>query len=196
MVAAAQTVGAPELLGAADTGVVHLHLPSGASCLAELRGWLEGSLRLVERAAARRAVLVHVPGVPGTIAARPGSAESERWERSLRRLEALPMPTLGVATGPVGGAGVDLVLALDLLVAAPHAALSCTDLSCLPRTALRLGRYVGLGRARQLLYTGRSVPATEALRLGLVAVVSAEPARAAAELLAPPGLIPAPRRTL
>jgi enoyl-CoA hydratase len=88
---------------------------------------------------------------------------------SIRELE---VPTIAAVNGPAVGAGAALALACDLRYASPHASLS------VPFTALGihagmattwlLPEVAGLAVARDLLLTGRTVGAGEAVRLGLV----------------------------
>jgi enoyl-CoA hydratase/carnithine racemase len=88
---------------------------------------------------------------------------------SIRDLE---VPTIAAINGPAVGAGAALALACDLRYAGPAASLS------VPFTALGihagmattwlLPEIAGLAVARDLLLTGRTVDAEEAVRLGLV----------------------------
>lgn len=94
-----------------------------------------------------------------------------RWEKALDALEKLKKATVAVLEGPVRGGGVHLALACDVRIAAESARL-CLDevkLGFLPGMATwRLPKFVGLGRARELVMTARTVDAAEAQRLGLV----------------------------
>jgi enoyl-CoA hydratase len=86
-------------------------------------------------------------------------------------LEEAPVPTLAVVNGYALGGGCELSLACDLVLASENAqfGLPEVDLAVLPGWggSQRLERRVGYGRARELLFTGRRVPATEALAWGL-----------------------------
>ncbi len=89
-----------------------------------------------------------------------------------RELELLPMPTIAALNGAALGGGCELALACDLRVAAEGARLGQPEvgLGILPGAGgtYRLARIVGLGRAKELVFTGRLVSATEALAMGLV----------------------------
>jgi enoyl-CoA hydratase len=91
---------------------------------------------------------------------------------SLRRLE---VPTLAAVNGPAIGAGLCLALACDLRYAAQGARLGApfVKLGMHPGMAATylLPNVVGPAAARDLLLTGRTVDAEEALRLGLVSRV-------------------------
>jgi enoyl-CoA hydratase len=92
---------------------------------------------------------------------------------SIRELEA---PSIAAVNGHAIGAGLCLALACDLRYAARGVKFSApfTHLGMHPGMAATwlLPEAVGLGVARELLLTGRSVDADEALRLGLVNGVS------------------------
>ncbi len=91
---------------------------------------------------------------------------------SIRRLE---VPTVAAVNGPAIGAGLCLALACDLRYAAQGARLGVpfVKLGMHPGMAATylLPRVVGEAHARDLLLTGRTVDADEALRLGLVSGV-------------------------
>ncbi|MFN3650335.1 MAG: enoyl-CoA hydratase/isomerase family protein [Armatimonadota bacterium] len=104
-------------------------------------------------------------------------------------LEEAPQPVMAVVNGYALGGGCELALACDLVVAAEGArfGLPEVDLAVLPGWggSQRLERRVGYGRAREMILTGRQVPAAEALAWGLCdRVCSAEALRSEAEALA------------
>jgi enoyl-CoA hydratase len=88
----------------------------------------------------------------------------------------LPFPVLAAVNGPAVGAGVCLALACDLRFAATTARLSTPFIyrgthGGMGATWL-LPEAIGLSRAREMLLTGREVPAAEALDWGLVTGVA------------------------
>ena len=95
------------------------------------------------------------------------------------RIRALPMPSVAAVDGPALGGGAELSYACDLRV--------CTERAVFGQPEVRLGIIAGAGathrlpaligeaRAKELLYTGRRMDAAEALRVGLVNQVVAEP---------------------
>lgn len=87
----------------------------------------------------------------------------------------LDVPTLAAVNGPAIGAGLCLALACDLRFAAEGARLGApfVRLGMHPGMAATwlLPEVVGQAHARDLLLTGRTVAADEALRLGLVSRV-------------------------
>jgi enoyl-CoA hydratase/carnithine racemase len=95
-----------------------------------------------------------------------------RWQRLLDDLERLPQATVARLQGHVIGGGALLAAACDLRVAADDLALRIPEVALgLPLTWAglpRLAREVGLSRTRDLVMTGRSLGAAEALDWGLV----------------------------
>jgi enoyl-CoA hydratase/carnithine racemase len=94
---------------------------------------------------------------------------------SIRRLE---VPTIAAVNGPAIGAGLCLALACDIRYAGAGARLGApfVKLGMNPGMAAThlLPDVVGEAHARELLLTGRTVAADEALRLGLVSRVFAD----------------------
>ena len=89
-----------------------------------------------------------------------------------RRVEQFPAPTIAAIRGFALGGGCELAIACDLRVAGRGAQLGQPEvgLGILPGAGAtyRLPRLIGLGRAKDLVLTGRLVPADEALGMGLV----------------------------
>jgi len=102
-----------------------------------------------------------------------GGAEPFGLEaRVAQRLAALSMPTIAAIEGDALGGGLELALCCDLRVAAETANLGLPEvrLAVTPSTGgtQRLPRIVGVGRAKELLLTGRIITAADAERIGLV----------------------------
>ena len=87
-------------------------------------------------------------------------------------LEALPVPVIACVGGYALGGGCELAMACDYIYATPNAVFGQPEvkLGLIPGFGgcVRLQRYVGPGRAKELIYTGRRVDAAEAERIGLV----------------------------
>ncbi|MGH3466269.1 MAG: enoyl-CoA hydratase/isomerase family protein [Thermocrispum sp.] len=88
-------------------------------------------------------------------------------------LRQLPFPLIAAVNGPASGGGMSLALACDVRLATPtvkfnlafiKVGLSVGELG----TTWTLPRLIGLGRACELAFTGRTVRAEEAERIGLV----------------------------
>jgi enoyl-CoA hydratase len=89
-----------------------------------------------------------------------------------RLLETMPKPTIAAINGFALGGGCELAIACDIRYAASSAKLGQPEvnLGIIPGWGgtQRLARLCGLGVAKELIFTGRSVAAEEALRIGLV----------------------------
>ncbi|MDQ3985790.1 MAG: enoyl-CoA hydratase-related protein [Actinomycetota bacterium] len=88
------------------------------------------------------------------------------------RLEALPKITVAAINGFALGGGCELSLACDFRVCAEDAQLGQPEilLGVIPGAGgtQRLTRLVGPGHAKDIIYSGRFVPADEAKAIGLV----------------------------
>lgn len=93
------------------------------------------------------------------------------FQRFVRTLYASPKPTLAALDGAAAGFGADIALACDLRLASPRALLGqrFVGIGLMPDGGgtWLLPRLVGLGRALDLIYTGRMVEPAEAERIGL-----------------------------
>jgi enoyl-CoA hydratase len=89
-----------------------------------------------------------------------------------RRIEEHPLPTIAAIRGYALGGGCELAMACDIRIAGEDAKLGQPEvgLGILPGAGAiqRLPRLVGLGRAKELVFTGRIVDAKEAEAIGLV----------------------------
>jgi enoyl-CoA hydratase len=89
-----------------------------------------------------------------------------------RRIEMFERPTIAAVRGWCLGGGCELALACDLRLAGDGARFGQPEvgLGIIPGAGgcYRLPRLVGLGNARELIFTGRIIDATEALSIGLV----------------------------
>jgi len=100
----------------------------------------------------------------------------ESLRLAFRSIEAAPQTFVAAVNGAALGGGLELALACDLRVAAAHAEMGLPEvgLGIIPGAGgtVRLPRAIGVGRAKDLILTGRRVGATEALALGLVSRVA------------------------
>ena len=94
------------------------------------------------------------------------------------KLARFPTPTIAAVRGFALGGGCELAVACDLRVAGESARFGQpeTGLGILAAAGAtwRLPALIGLGRAREMLFTGRLVGAPEALSIGLVNRVVAD----------------------
>ncbi len=99
-------------------------------------------------------------------------AISDGFRAAYDAVAAIPRLTVAAITGYALGGGCELALACDLRVCADNARLGQPEilLGIIPGGGgtQRLARLVGPARAKDLILTGRTVTAEEALRIGLV----------------------------
>ena len=93
-----------------------------------------------------------------------------------RLLETMPKPTIAAINGFALGGGCELALACDIRYASARAKLGQPEinLGIVPGWGgtQRLARICGLGVAKELVYSGRTIDAEEALRIGLVNAIA------------------------
>ncbi|MFM9105280.1 MAG: enoyl-CoA hydratase/isomerase family protein [Chloroflexota bacterium] len=100
------------------------------------------------------------------------TAHTVAIEAAAEAIAALPFPTIAAVHGFALAGGCELAVACDLRVAGRGAVFGLPEvkIGIFPGAGgvHRLPHLIGLGAARDLLFTGRQAPAAEAFRLGLV----------------------------
>jgi 2-(1,2-epoxy-1,2-dihydrophenyl)acetyl-CoA isomerase len=107
------------------------------------------------------------------------STVAEHYNPIVEALAGMDKPVIAALNGVAAGAGLSFALACDFRVAVDTASLNTSfagiALSCDSGASWHLPRLVGPAKAKELLFFPRSVPAAEALELGLLTkVVPAE----------------------
>jgi 2-(1,2-epoxy-1,2-dihydrophenyl)acetyl-CoA isomerase len=129
-----------------------------------------------------------------------GRARVEALNRMVLRLVDFPRPTIAMVDGYAVGAGSNLALCCDLIVASDRARFGEVfwKIGLVPDGGgtWLLSRVVGLARAKELIFTAEIIDAAEAGRIGLVnrvvpAAALETTTRALAEKIAsgPPGVL-------
>ncbi len=87
----------------------------------------------------------------------------------------IEVPTIAAIQGDAVGQGLELILACDLRISSENAFFGFPEIreGLLPRDGgtQRLARLVGKGRALEMILTGETIDAREALRIGLVSKI-------------------------
>lgn len=104
-----------------------------------------------------------------------GEAFARFGQSVTRAIELLPQPVIAAVNGFALGGGCEFALACDFILASENAVFGQPEvaLGIIPGFggSVRLARFVGQPRARELIYTGRKIKADEALRIGLANAV-------------------------
>jgi len=183
---------APGITLRVDAGIAVLMLnrPSVRNAIDDaMRADLVRALDAVERDDAVRALVVTGAGkafcaggdiramrdrmqAPAGEVAYNGWARQQRTHHALTRLHALPKPTIAAVNGASTGLGADLAMACDFVIASEaHASFAWNYVvrGLIPDGGgmYFLPRRVGLAKAKELIFTGRTVRAPEALSLGI-----------------------------
>ena len=102
---------------------------------------------------------------------------AELAQNTLARLGDLPFPVIAAVNGYALGGGCELAMACDLRIASEKAKFGMPEtglgvIPCFGGTQM-LPRLVGMGRAKEMIFTGRTIGAQEALEIGLAEYVTA-----------------------
>ena len=121
----------------------------------------------------------------------PEMAErSGRLQAAFTAVAGIPKPVVAAVTGYALGGGLELALCADFRVLGENAMVGQPEilLGVIPGAGgtQRLPRLIGPARAKDLIFTGRHVPAAEALAIGLAdkVVPDAEVYQAARDMVA------------
>jgi enoyl-CoA hydratase/carnithine racemase len=118
-----------------------------------------------------------ISGMKERLSAPTGQVAFNGWRRqgqthkSVALLHGLPKITIAAVNGAAAGLGCDMALACDFIVASEQAAFT---MSFVKRGLVSDGgglyflpRRIGLPKAKEMIFTGRTVDAKEALAIGL-----------------------------
>ena len=113
---------------------------------------------------------------------------SERGQSLCNLIENFPVPVIAAINGIAAGGGCELALACHIRIASSNARFSLpeTKLGIIPGYGgtQRLAREIGNGRAAEMMLTGRTIGAEEALQVGLVNRLATDDLLTEAESLA------------
>lgn len=152
-----------------------------------MREELVEALRIVSTSDAIRALVLtgdgkgfcaggDIAGMQKRLEVPPGELGFNGWRRQentyrvIDALYALPKPSIAAVNGAAAGVGCDLALCCDFIVASEMASFSMSFIlrGLVPDAGMYLlPRRVGIARAKELALSGRRVPASEALQIGL-----------------------------
>ena len=114
-------------------------------------------------------------GEMSTLTKAEGEAFGKKGNDVFRKLETLPVPVIAAVNGFALGGGCEISMSCDIRICSDNAMFGQPEvgLGITPGFGgtQRLARTVGVGMAKQLIYTARNIKADEALRIGLVNAV-------------------------
>ncbi len=111
-------------------------------------------------------------GEMSTLTKAEGEAFGKKGNDIFRKIETFPLPVIAAVNGFALGGGNELAMSCDFRICSDNAVFGQpeTGLGITPGFGgtQRLARLIGLGYAKQMIYTARNIKADEALRIGLV----------------------------
>ena len=114
-------------------------------------------------------------GEMSTLTKAEGEAFGKKGNDVFRKLETFPIPVIAAVNGFALGGGCEISMSCDIRICSDNAVFGQPEvgLGITPGFGgtQRLARTVGIGMAKQLIYTARNIKADEALRIGLVNAV-------------------------
>ena len=128
-------------------------------------------------------------GEMSTMTKAEGEAFAKKGNDIFRKMETFPIPIIAAINGFAFGGGCEISMSCDIRICSENAVFGQPEvgLGITPGFGgtQRLARLVSPGMAKELIYTGKSIKAAEALRIGLVnAVYPQEELLPAAEKMA------------
>lgn len=114
-------------------------------------------------------------GEMSTLTKAEGEAFGKKGNDVFRKIETFPIPVIAAVNGFALGGGCEISMSCDIRICSDNAVFGQPEvgLGITPGFGgtQRLARTVGVGMAKQMIYTARNIKADEALRIGLVNAV-------------------------
>ena len=114
-------------------------------------------------------------GEMSTLSKAEGEAFGKKGNDVFRKLETFPIPVIAAINGFALGGGCEISLSCDIRICSDNAVFGQPEvgLGITPGFGgtQRLARAIGVGMAKQMIYSARNIKADEAYRIGLVNAV-------------------------
>ncbi len=181
-------------------GVITVNRPKALNALnAQVIRELDETLDAIDLSAVRALIITgageksFVAGADiaemSTLTKAQGEAFGKAGNDVFRKLETFPIPVIAAINGFALGGGCELSMSCDIRLCSENAVFGQPEVGLgIPPGfggTQRLARIVGIGKAKELIYTASNIKADEAYRIGLVnAVYPAEELMPAAKKMA------------
>lgn len=167
-------------------GVITIDRPKALNALnSQVLEELEETFKAIDLDAVRAVVLTGAGeksfvagadiGEMSTLTKAEGEAFGKKGNDIFRFIETFPIPVIAAVNGFALGGGCEISMSCDIRICSDNAIFGQPEvgLGITPGFGgtQRLARIVGVGMAKQLIYTARNIKADEALRIGLVNAV-------------------------
>ena len=167
-------------------GVVTINRPKALNALnSQVLEELEETFKAVDLEATRALVLTGAGeksfvagadiGEMSTLSKAEGEAFGKKGNDIFRMIETFPIPVIAAVNGFALGGGCEISMSCDIRICSENAIFGQPEvgLGITPGFGgtQRLARIIGVGMAKQLIYTARNIKADEAYRIGLVNAV-------------------------
>ena len=167
-------------------GVVTINRPKALNALnSEVLKEIEATFDAIDLDATRAVVLTGAGdksfvagadiGEMSTLTKAEGEAFGKTGNDVFRKIETFPIPVIAAVNGFALGGGCELALACDIILASEKAKFGQPEvgLGITPGFSgtQRLPRRVGIGKAKELIFSGKMIKADEAKAIGLVSEV-------------------------
>ena len=114
-------------------------------------------------------------GAMSSMTKEQGEAFGKFGNDIFRKIETFPVPVIAAINGFALGGGNEIAMSCDIRICSDNALFGQPEvgLGITPGFGgtQRLGRIIGIGKAKEMVYVGRNIKADEALRIGLVNAV-------------------------
>ncbi|MDP6343713.1 MAG: enoyl-CoA hydratase/isomerase family protein [Alphaproteobacteria bacterium] len=170
-----------------EIATITLNRPEARNALSpEMRDDMRAALKVVKRETGEGVKALILTGAGGAFCAGgdvKAMASNERTSRDIRRglradhdiiydLMNIELPMISLVDGPAAGAGCNMALAADFVLATPRGMFmqAFGRIGAVPDWGgfFVLPRLVGLQKAKELVYTAKKVGAEEAKQIGLI----------------------------
>ena len=183
-----------------QVGIVTINRPKALNALnSQVLEEIEAAFKAIDLDAVRAVILTGAGvksfvagadiGEMSTLTKAEGEAFGKKGNDVFRMIETFPIPVIAAVNGFALGGGCEISMSCDIRICSENAVFGQPEvgLGITPGFGgtQRLARLVGLGMAKQMIYTARNIKADEAFRIGLVnAVYPQEELMAAAKKMA------------